>query len=51
MVFSKVYDFKNDLGKFVRSKSIQDGLSGFLKHVGFSFAYLIFSREYSDDLS
>ena len=31
---SKVCDFKNDLGKFVRSKSIHDGLSGFLKHVG-----------------
>ena len=31
---SKVCDFKNDLGKFVRSKSIHDGLTRFLKHVG-----------------
>ena len=31
--FTKVCDFKNDWGKFVRSKSIHDGLSEFLKHV------------------
>ena len=30
----KVYGFKNDLGKFVRIKSIQNGYSGFSKHVG-----------------
>ena len=31
---SKICDFENDLGKFVRNLSIHDGLSGFLKHVG-----------------
>ena len=29
----KVCENKNDLGKFVRIKSIHDGLSWFLKHV------------------
>ena len=31
---SKFYDFKNGLWKFVRSKSLHEGLSGFFKHVG-----------------
>ena len=31
---SKVCDFKNGLGKFVRIKFIQDDLSGLLKNVG-----------------
>ena len=31
---SEVRDFENNLGKFVRSESTHDGLSGFLQHVG-----------------
>ena len=30
---SKFYDFKNDLRKFSRSKSLHEGLSGFFKRV------------------
>ena len=31
---SKVFDFKNELAKFVRSQSIHDDLLGFLKRLG-----------------